>query len=361
MLYRIVLSLFIYSIFAVYASAATAPGTIVTNTATVTYKNAAGVTSTAISNTVSITISAVNSVSVLGNNPQFLPAKSTVIVYFTVTNNGNTNDSFTLTTAIAPVGGAIAANATLGSIYTVPSNTIGGASGVVTPKTGILAPGSSAVIAVAVTSTAAIAAGAQYDISLTATSTNTTVANSVANGNSAAIPIGSPASATGTDRVTGANYTLSIVKTIQNITQGGAVSTGTIAAAIGDVLEFTDTITNTPNGTPPTPIDNVDIESTVFNLAGASVSLVPLTAVGPFSTLTAPSASVTPANVSVTGIAGAITLAQPAPNNVLSVKLLPPAYPTDIAIYVNAGATANVPGRLNVGDSVVIRYRVYVH
>lgn len=361
MLYKIVLSLFIYSIFAVHASAATAPGTLITNTATVTYKNLSGINFVVNSNTVSITVSAVNSVSVLGNNPQFLPANSTVIVYFTVINNGNTNDSFTLTTAIAPVGGANAANATLGNIYTVPSNTIGGASGVVTLKTGVLTPGSSTVIAVAVTSTPAIVASAQYDISLTATSTNTTVANSVANGNSAAVPVGSTASATGTDRVSGTNYTLSIVKTIQNITQAGAVSTGTITAAIGDVLEFTDTITNIPNGTPPTPVDNVDIESTIYNLVGASVSLVPLTSVGPFTTLTAPSASVTPANVSVTGIAGPITLAQPAPNNVLSVKLLPPVYPTDILIYVNAGATANAPGRLNVGDTVVIRYRVYVH
>lgn len=361
MLYRIVLSLFIYSIFAVMASAATAPGTVVTNTATVTYRNTGGVTFSVNSNTVSVTVAAVNSVSVLGNNPQFLPASSTVLVYFTVTNTGNTNDNFTLTTSIAPVAGASASNAALGSIYTVPSNTIGGASGAVTLNTGILAPGSSVVIAVAVRSTAAIAANAQYDVSLTAATTNTSVANSVANGNSPAIPVGSPTNATGTDRVTGANYTITMVKTIQNITQGTPVSTGTINAAFGDVLEFTDTITNTPNGTPPTAINNVDIELSVFQLTGASVSLVPLTAVGPFTTLTAPPATVSPANVSMTGVAGAITLAQPAPNNVVSVNLLPPAYPTDVHIYVNAGATANVPGRLNVGDSVIIRYRVYVH
>lgn len=362
MIYRLLFSSFIYLMFAVLAFAATTSGTQITNTANVTYKDTAGVTRTAVSNTISVTVTAVNAVVVTGNNPQTLSPNAPVLVYFRVANAGNTFDKYNLTVSLAPLGGASPSSVIVGSIFLVPSNTIGGASGgAALTSTAILPPASSVVYAVTLTAAFGIVSGSQYNISLTATSTNTTLANSIANGNPASGGFGAAVSSNGTDLVTGANYKISLVKTIQNITQGGAVSTGTINVSKGDVIEYTDTVTNLSNGPISVPLKNVTIDASVYQLAGASVALVPLTAVGPFTLATAPVVTVSPATVAVTTIVGAITAAQPAPNNVLTVKILPPAYPNDILLYANAGNTANTPGTLNVGDSITIRYRVFVY
>lgn len=362
MTYRLLLSSFIYLMFAVCAFAATTSGTLIANTANVTYIDASGVTRTAVSNTISVTVIAVNAVVVTGNNPQVLSPNSPVLVYFRVANTGNTFDKYSLAVSLTPLGGASPSNVIVGSIFLVPSSTIGGASaGAALTSTSILPPASSALYGVEVSAASVIVSGSQYNFSLTATSTNTTLANSIANGNPASAGFGAAAISTGIDLVTGANYKISLVKTIQNITQGGAVSTGTINVSRGDVIEYTDTVTNLSNGAISVPINNVTIDSSIYQLVGASVALVPLTAVGPFTVATAPVVTVSPATVAVTTIAGAITAAQPVPNNVVTVKLLPPAYPNDIAVYANAGNTANAPGKLNVGDSVTIRYRVFVY
>lgn len=348
--------------FAGFAFAATTSGTQIINTASVTYLDGSGVTRTAVSNTISVTVISVNGVMVTGNNPQVLSPNSPVLVYFRVANTGNTFDKYNLTVSLTPLGGASPSSVIVGGIFFVPSNTIGGASsGAALTSTSILPPASSAVYGVELTAALDIVSGSQYDISLAATSTNTTLANSIANGNPASASFGAAATSTGIDTVTGANHRISLVKTIQNITQGGAVSIGTINVSIGDVIEYTDTVTNLPDGAVPVSINNVTIDSSIYQLVGASVALVPLTAVGPFTVATAPVVTVSPATVSITTIAGAITLAQTPPNNVVTVKLLPPAYPNDIVVYANAGNTANTPGTLNVGDSVTIRYRVFVY
>lgn len=348
--------------FAVCAFAATTSGTLITNTANVTYMDGSGMTRTAVSNTISVTVIAVNVVIVTGNNPQVLSPNSPVLVYFRVANTGNTFDQYNLTVSLTPLGGASPSSVIVGGIFLIPSNTIGGASGgAALTSTSILPPASSAVYGVELTAALGIVSGSQYDISLAATSTNTTLANSIANGNPASAGFGAAATSTGIDTVTGANHKISLVKTIQNITQGGAVSTGTINVSVGDVIEYTDTVINVPDGLIPVPIDNVTIDSSIYQLAGASVALVPLTAVGPFTLATAPVSAAGPSTVSIVTVAGPITSAQPAPNNVVTVKLLPPAYPNDIVVYANAGSTANTPGTLNVGDSVTIRYRVFIY
>lgn len=67
-------------------------------------------------------------------------------------------------------------------------------------------------------------------------------------------------------------------------------------------------------------------------------------------------------SVQVTTVPGPVTLAQPAPDNVVTTSLIAnPLFPNDIVVYVNASASALAPGRLNVGDKVKIRYRVIAY
>lgn len=243
------------------AVALTNAGTVIVNSATVTYKNAAGQAMTPITATVTVTVQAVNRVIVVGNTNVVLPGGAKSLVYYTLTNVGNTPDTYNLTTALLGLAGANPADITVGKIFSIPSNTVGGASGAAVVATSVVSPGSSAVFAVEVSAVSAILPDLNYNINLTATSVNVVTAT-----------------ATGVDTVTTANYKLNLIKTIQNITQSGAVfiAPWTITIGKGDVIEYTDTLENASNGVNPIPVDKVLIQATAYSLQGASISLVAL-------------------------------------------------------------------------------------
>jgi uncharacterized repeat protein (TIGR01451 family) len=150
------------------ALAATPAGTIISNTASLTYSDPNGVVQTVLSNTLTATVAAVSAVAVgpkeVGCNAQTdaVTAKQPFTRTFTVTNGGNVPDTYT-----------IAAATTVGSVTGLAVIGAGGAStslanGGTLPQ---LAPGAVAQIAVTVNpGTAAI--GTNVEVSLTATSTS---------------------------------------------------------------------------------------------------------------------------------------------------------------------------------------------
>jgi uncharacterized repeat protein (TIGR01451 family) len=150
------------------ALAATPAGTIISNTASLTYSDANGVAQKIESNTLTATVATVSAVAVgpkeTGCNPQTdsVPAKQPFIRTFTVTNGGNVPDTYTIT-----------ATTTVGTVTNLSVIGAGGATtalanGGTLPQ---LAPGAVAQIAVTVNPGTA-ANGTNVEVSLTATSTS---------------------------------------------------------------------------------------------------------------------------------------------------------------------------------------------
>jgi uncharacterized repeat protein (TIGR01451 family) len=149
------------------ALAATPAGTIISNTASLTYSDPNGVVQTVQSNTLTATVAAVSAVAVgpkeSGCNPQTdaVAAKQPFIRTFTVTNGGNVPDAYTIT-----------ASTTVGTVTSISVIGAGGATTALSNGGTLpLAPGAVAQIAVTVNpGTAAI--GTNIEVSLTATSTS---------------------------------------------------------------------------------------------------------------------------------------------------------------------------------------------
>jgi uncharacterized repeat protein (TIGR01451 family) len=155
------------------APAATAGGTLVTNTASATYVGANGVAVTIVSNTVTATVEAVSSV-VTGPNEQGCTPKSDAAVAgqpfvrtFTITNSSNITDTYAVTASAS--SGAVLSLAYVASGASTPF-----------PNGGTLpaplAPGAVAqVVVTAATGSAPL--GTDIEITLTAKSTSQTAVN----------------------------------------------------------------------------------------------------------------------------------------------------------------------------------------
>jgi uncharacterized repeat protein (TIGR01451 family) len=148
--------------------AATPGGTVISNAVSATYSDGNGNPFTTVSNTVAETVANVSGVAVTPNengcNPQTdaYAVGSNVSRTFTVTNDSNINDAYTL--AAATTGGSVVSIALTVNGQSVPNFT----SGSVSPQ---LTPGSS-LTAVVTIATTGVSIGTNIEISLTATSSS---------------------------------------------------------------------------------------------------------------------------------------------------------------------------------------------
>jgi uncharacterized repeat protein (TIGR01451 family) len=155
------------------ATATTAGGTSITNTATATYVDQNNVSVAVVSNTITATVEAVSSV-VTGPNEQGCNPKSDAVVTgqpfvrtFTITNASNIADSYTISASATP--GSVSALAYLNNGSPTPF-----ANGAQLPMT--LAPGASVQVAVTA-NPGTTPVGSSVEVTLTAKSTATSSVN----------------------------------------------------------------------------------------------------------------------------------------------------------------------------------------
>ena len=159
---------------ATVGEAAPAAGTVITNTATLSYADAHGAAFTTQSNTLSIAVSAVSAVVVspkeaaVDPTAEGYPTGATITRTFTVTNAGNAADAYTLTAASTGGGtiASISAVTSSGSLAMLPNATV-------TPT---LQPGQSLQLVLTIT-TAGVAVGTAFPIAVSVRSTNAAAAN----------------------------------------------------------------------------------------------------------------------------------------------------------------------------------------
>lgn len=163
------------------ATAATTAGTPITNQSSATYSDSSGTTYTTTSNAVQTTVQQVGSVSMTSAQSHVAAAGAVVNYAHVITNSGNGNDSFALTTSQS---GAF----TLGSVAVYADNGSGAPTGSPITSTGVLAAGASFRVVVQATVSAGansgdsnalvVTATSGFDTSKTASNTDTTTVSS---------------------------------------------------------------------------------------------------------------------------------------------------------------------------------------
>ena len=154
--------------------AAPAAGVVISNTVTAQYTDARGLTYGTQSNTINVTVAAVAAIVVSPKETavdaatEGYPVGSPITRTFTITNTGNTADTYTIA-SVVPGAGTVTSVAFVTASGNVPV-TLGSTA---SPP---LQPGDAIRVQVVI-STVGIAVGAAFPISLVARSTNTSVAN----------------------------------------------------------------------------------------------------------------------------------------------------------------------------------------
>jgi hypothetical protein len=263
-------------------AAATAPATVISNTATASYTDGNGNSYTTNSNTVTTTVQNAPSVSVTPPTAQTVSPGQVVVDSYTLTNTGNGPANFTL-----PAAATVGPNGTLAGYVIAGSTTCTAA----TPCT--LANANTALAALAPTASGGtLAVGIEYTVSSTATAGSTiptvlsaattqAAASQTVGGVTTTVPAATSATTTGTitDTVS-PQARLDIAKAITAPTSATAPITFTINANNGGGFAATDlTSVKTLLGSPAAGILITDaipsFNGTPLNLSGTPTATLP--------------------------------------------------------------------------------------